>query len=156
MAGPPFCESRLSLRCVSRAPRTLGARLRAWRCIPGDCVCLRYVRAQLCRMNHRSGDGNTCYCWSSASRAQGSSFHYWTVPRPYWGGSFLHSFTLSVKVSAVRWRLAEPHGQMKTGKLPAPPPPASAPPKNPFYCWKIHSLLAIKKVLWSSGEGLWG
>lgn len=39
------------------------------------------------------------------------------------------SFTLSVSVSAVCWRLAEPHREMKIGKLLAPPVPR--PTKEP-------------------------
>lgn len=77
-------------------------------------MCLRYVRAQLCRMNHRAGDGNTCYCWSSGLAGTGFQFPLLDSPAPFLG-RFL-SFILSLS-----WRLAEAHRQMKTGKLlPAP------------------------------------
>lgn len=37
-----------------------------------------------------------------AWRAQGSSFHYWTVLRPSWGSSFFHFFpSVSESVSCM-------------------------------------------------------
>lgn len=48
-------------------------------------MCLRYVRAQLCRMNHRIGDGNTCYCGSSGLAGTGFQFPLLDSSAPFLG-----------------------------------------------------------------------
>lgn len=152
MTGPPpFCGSRLSLRCVCRAPRTL-VHVCVGRCIPRACVCLRYVRAQLCRMNHRIGDGNTCYCWSSGLAGTGFQFPLLDSSAPFLGR--LLSLILSLSVRECQLCAGDWLGptDRKIGKLS----PLPTPQNCPVYCKKIAMIRKChgeereeQKVLWS-------
>lgn len=68
-------------------------------------MCLRYVRAQLCRMNHRIGDGNTCYCWSSGSAGTGFQFPLLDSSAPFLGRilPFILSLSPECQLCAGDW-----------------------------------------------------